>query len=342
MSFAYPLVLLLIIPMIILHFFIWKRPLPSLKVSSLKLFQNNTTKPKTPKSLVVFILYFIVSVMIIVALARPRVGKSNKIIKGKGIDIMLAIDLSGSMKAMDVSENIRSESQLERAIASGKIKNRLEVAKDEITKFIKNRPNDRIGLIAFAPLPYVACPPTLDHSWLFANLKTLQPGIIGDATGIAGPIASAVKRLKDSKLKRKVLVLFTDGANTVDAKISPIQAAQIAKDFDVIIYCVGIGSKNAYAKQQSFFGTSFSPVSKSFDEKLLKDISKITKGKYYKAKDAKTLQQAMESINKLEKTVMKQPKFLEYTEYTPTLLKYIISLLIITFILEHTLFIRIP
>ena len=144
------------------------------------------------------------------------------------------------------------------------------MAKEEIIKFIEKRPNDRIGLVGFANLPYSACPPTLDHGWLIQNMNRLEPGVIGDKTGIAGPIASAVQRLKNSDSKRRVIVLFTDGSNNVDARVSPRQAAKLAKEFNIIIYTVGIGSNRAYALQRGFFGTQFTEVQGEFDEKLLK------------------------------------------------------------------------
>jgi Ca-activated chloride channel family protein len=255
---------------------------------------------------------------------------------------MLAIDLSGSMQAMDVPRKITTPEQLQSAFESGEIKNRLEIAKDEIRRFIKKRPNDRIGLIGFAKLPYNICPPTLDHAWLLAHLDRLQPGIIGDSTGIAGPIASAVHRLEKSDSKRRVLVLFTDGRNNVNARISPRQAAKLAKAMNVIIYTVGIGSDNAYVLQNSYAGPQIFPIRGEFDEPLLNDIAKFSEGKYYKAFDSEGLAKVMDEINKLEKTSVEQPKFVDYKEFAPVLAAFALVLFLLGFVTENTFFLSIP
>jgi Ca-activated chloride channel family protein len=246
------------------------------------------------------------------------------------------------MRALDIPRDMKTEQQLSEALKDGKIKTRIEVAKDEIKKFIEKRPNDRIGLIGFAQLPYNICPPTLDHGWLIDNLKRLKPGIIGQATEIAGPIASGVQRLDKSDSKRRVLVLFTDGANTVNARISPRQAAKLGEACDVVIYTVGIGSENALILDNSMFGSSYVPAGGTFDEALLKDISKISGGKYYHAYDAKGLAEAMADINKIEKTTVEQPKYIDYKEFAPTLAAFVLILLLLGFFLENTVFLSIP
>jgi Ca-activated chloride channel family protein len=235
-------------------------------------------------------------------LARPRHGLEEIRHRAEGIDIMLAIDLSGSMSAYDIPKNVSTQGELEALMKSGALKNRIAIAKAEIRKFIEARPNDRIGLIGFGPLPYAACPPTLDHAWLLAHLDSLDAGIIGDGTGIAGPIASATQRLKASEAKRRIVVLFTDGSNNVNAKVTPRQAAKLASSFDVIVYTVGIGSPNAAVLRDGFFGRQFVQLQDEFDEPLLRDISSTTGGRYYKASDAEGMAQAMSEIDKLEKT----------------------------------------
>ena len=276
------------------------------------------------------------------ALARPRVGSEKIVFRAKGIDIILAIDLSGSMRALDIPRNVSTQEQLSTELKEGKIKNRLEVAKEEIQKFIKKRPNDRIGLIGFAQLPYNICPPTLDHGWLIDNLSRLKPGIIGQATGIAGPIASGVHRLDKSDSKRRVLVLFTDGTNTANSRITPRQAAKLAKACDVVVYTVGIGSNNALIADNSMFGNSYVPAGGSFDEPLLKDIAKISDGKYYHAYDAQGMAEAMADINKIEKTTVEQPKYIDYKEFAPTLAGFVLILLLMGFFIENTMFLTIP
>jgi Ca-activated chloride channel family protein len=170
----------------------------------------------------------------------------------------------------------------------------------------------------------------------------LKPGIIGDATGIAGPIASAVHRLKDADSKRRVLVLFTDGSNNVNAKISPRQAAKLANQFGVVIYTVGIGSSQAYVLQKTMFGEQFVPIPGQFDEPLLKDIAKLSEGKYYRAADSEGMAKVMDEINKMEKTTKEQPRIIDYRELAPYFITAAIVLVLLAFALENTILLRIP
>ncbi len=342
MSFAYPWLLLLFIPFALLLYYLWRRPLPTLRIPSLKPFAAARGSRKSLPLLLPFMLYAIAAALLILAVARPRHGDEKVVMRAQGIDIMLAIDLSGSMETIDVPNGITTERQLVDAIKAGKAKNRLEVAKDEIGKFIERRPNDRVGLVGFAELPYNVCPPTLDHGFLISNMERLKPGIIGDKTGIAGPVASAVQRLKNSDAKRRVIVLFTDGSNNVDARISPLQAARLAHDYDIIVYTVGIGSERGVVMQRGFMGTQFVPVQGEFDEELLKEMAKSADGKYYRAFDAEGLGKVMEEIDKLEKTSVEQPKYIEYSEYGPKLVAAALVLLLLAFALENTVYLRVP
>ena len=343
MTFAYPWLLFLYIPLVLIIWYLWSRKaMPALRISSTKPFIKAKQKSNARASHLPLLFYITASAILVFALARPRVGSEKIIFRAKGIDIILAIDLSGSMRAIDIPRNIKTEKQLSKELKSAKIKNRIEVAKEEIKKFIKKRPNDRIGLIGFAQLPYNICPPTLDHGWLIDNLKRLKPGIIGQSTGIAGPIASGVQRLDKSDSKRRVLVLFTDGANTVNARITPRQAAKLGNACDVVIYTVGIGSNNALVEDNSMFGRSYVQAGGTFDAPLLKDIAKISDGKYYHAFDAKGLEEAMMDINKIEKTTVEQPKYVDYKEFAPTLAVFVLILLLLGFLLENTICLSIP
>jgi Ca-activated chloride channel family protein len=166
--------------------------------------------------------------------------------------------------------------------------------------------------------------------------------MIGDNTGIAGPIASAVQRLKNSDAKRKVMVLFTDGSNNVDARLTPLQTAKLASEFKVVIYTVGIGSSRSFVRQKSVFGERFLAVEDEFDEALLKELAKLTEGRYYAASDAEGLRKAMEEIDKLEKTTVDQPRYVEYREWAPHIAWLALLLLVAGFVGEHTLFLKIP
>jgi Ca-activated chloride channel family protein len=196
--------------------------------------------------------------------------------------------------------------------------------------------------VAFAPLPYLAAPPTLDHAWTLAHLKRLEPGDIGDATGIAGPIASATSRLKDSTAKRKVIVLFTDGKNNVEARITPLQAAKIANDNKITIHTVGIGGENSFVIVDGLFGKQLQQISHEFDEKLLRDIASATGGKYFAAKDAQGLEQTMHEIDKLEKTSFEAPKFIDYRELAFPLLSIALFSALLSTIFSHTILLKLP
>ncbi|MEM4248615.1 MAG: VWA domain-containing protein [Candidatus Nanoarchaeia archaeon] len=343
-EFKYPFFLLLLLPIAGLIILSIKRKKPSVSIPSLRPFiRASAGSGFNLFSEIPFILFCASLVLLTIALARPRKGIEEIKQRTEGIDIIIAIDLSGSMQAIDIPEKYKSERQLANAINDGTLKNRLDTAKEEIKKFIEKRPNDRIGLIAFAPLPYSVCPPTLDHAWLFAHIDRLEPGMIGDSTGIAGPIASAVNRLKDSEAKRKIIVMFTDGMNNVNAKITPMQAAKLAKQYGIRIYTVGIGSPNAIIKQKDFFGrTAYVPVQFEFDEKLLKDMASETGGQYYTARDAEGLEKTMNEINKLEKTTMEQPRSVDYKELAFPLVYAGLALLLAGIVLGNTLILKIP
>jgi len=340
--FAYPWVLLLYIPFVALVIYAWRKPLPAVRVSTAKPFLSASGGSRPSSFRLPFMIFTIALALLIFALARPRQGSERVVIKAKGIDIMVAIDLSGSMASYDIPPGVTTENELYELIKSGKVKNRLETAKQEITKFIAKRPNDRIGLVGFAEMAYNICPPTLDHAWLVANMDRLTPGIIGDRTNIASPIASAVSRLEKSDAKRRVMVLFTDGSNNIDDRITPRQAAKIAKNSNIVIYTVGIGSNNSCMMQETLGGLALVPVKGDFDEKLLKDIADYSDGKYYKAYDAQGLENVMNEINSMEKTVVEQPKYVDYKEFAPMIMGMALALLLFGFLLEKTVMLRVP
>jgi Ca-activated chloride channel homolog len=339
--FESPWYLLLIIPLVFLIILSIVRKKPALTIPWMKPFLRNKKKKGFNRTYIPLVIYSLASLLLILALSRPQKGIEELIQRSKGIDIILALDLSGSMKAIDISKNMSSQ-QVRNGLQTGKLKERISYAKDAIKRFIKKRPNDRIGLIVFAPKAYVACPPTLDHSLLLSELSSVNAGIVGDSTNIAAPIATAVSRLKDASSKRRVLVLFTDGSNNVNDRINPMQAAKLAKMYHIIIYTVGIGTPNAFVLQNSIYGAQFIPIYGQFDKKLLVNIAKETGGKYYKAADAKGLKSVLNKINKLEKTTMEQPKFIDYSEIAPILLGIALALFIFGFVLENTIFIRLP
>ncbi len=343
-AFMYPWLLLLAVPVLLAALFAWKRKQPSVRVPSLNAAKAASGTPRrfNWKRAVPFLCYTAAMLLLVVALARPREGLEQIRRRAEGIDIIIALDLSGSMSAVDVPKNMTTMSQVRSALDKGTLKNRIQTAKAEIAKFIQERPNDRIGLIAFAPLPYMACPPTLDHAWLIANLDNLDAGMIGDKTNIAGPIASAVQRLKDSDARRKIIVLFTDGSNNVEAKLTPLQAAKMATTFDITVYTVGIGSQVSVAPIETFAGRSYQQIQSDFDEKLLQQIAADSGGRYYKAEDSDSMAAAMKEIDSLEKTSFEQQTLINWRELAPSFIAASLILLLLAFLLESTVFKRIP
>lgn len=336
--FAYPWMLMLLIPAAALMvYYLFFKPQPGVILPALG---NENASPRCSyrwaTAPAAGILTALALLLLVIALARPRLGDEKLIMRNKGIDMIMVLDLSGSMAALDVPGNINSEQALERALKSGMIKTRLDSAKSELAKFIKGRPNDRIGLIGFAEFGYNLSPPTLDHDWLIAALAPLQPGIIGDATGIASPVASAIRRLDKSAAPRRVMVLFTDGKNNVAHRLTPRAVAELAKEKNIIIYTVGIGGNNAYMLQEGFFGSRYVRYPGEFDEKLLQDMANITNGKYFRAEDANAMNEVMNEINQLEKTNFEQPRYIEYREFAPWLAGTAFILLMLALLSKNT------
>ena len=345
-SFAYPwaLAALILVPLLYLYERFVKKP-PSVVVPSTRPFKSPLEKrgrfagrPAT----FAFGCFLAAFALLIVALARPRLGDEKVVIRAKGIDIILALDMSGSMQAFDVPAKYTDGRALYRAIRAGEVKNRLDAAKTEIRRFIEKRPNDRIGLLGFSDLAYSFAPPTLDHNWLLTRLETLTPGMIGTETGIASPIGSAVSRLKDSDSPRRVLVLFTDGANTAPTRVSPEEAAKLAREFNIIVHTVGIGSGNAYVLLDTPFGRRFQRYDDQFDEALLKKIADTTGGTYFNAAGTDGMKEVMARINELEKTTFEQPRYIEYREYAPTIALVALAALLLGLDVETTFQLRLP
>ena len=344
MKLEYPWLLLLFIPYAAILFMGWTLRAPSIRVPCLAPFRRAAGGARRVnwRKLIPFVLFAIGGAAMIVAVAQPREGIEEIRSKADGIDIMIAVDLSPSMSAIDAPSTV-SDAQVATLIQRGSLKNRIDTAKIEIARFIEERPNDRIGLIAFASLPYVMCPPTLDHAFLLANLERLSVGQIGDGTGIASPIASAVKRLKDSEAKSRILVLFTDGSNTVNGQITPRDAGKLADTFDITIYTVGIGSSLARIPVSTLFGgVGFQTYPNEFDETLLKELADMTGGRYYRAADAKGMAQAMNEINKLEKTSVEQPVVVNWRELYPWFCWLALGSVLLGLFFRQTLCLRLP
>lgn len=316
--------LFLLIPFVI-AWYIWKRNKQSatLKISSIKGFQ--TTSSWLPKlKPVLFVLRLLTLSLVITALARPRtVDISNKTKTTRGIDIVMAIDVSGSMLARDLKPN------------------RLESLKKVAADFVKDRPNDRFGIVVYAAESYTKTPVTSDKEIIINAIKSIEyDNVIQDGTGIGMGLATAVNRLKDSQAKSKVIILLTDGVNNAGF-IEPETAADIAKEYGLKVYTIGIGTNGnaespyAYASNGKLL-YQMMPV--EIDEQLMKSIALKTDGKYFRATSNSKLQEIYKEINKLETTEIEEQKFYNYDEKFRPLILLAGLLFLIEILLRQTLF----
>lgn len=316
--------LLLLIPLAIAWLF-YKRneQTATLKISSVNGFKNT-------KSLLVqlkpylFVLRLLALTSLIIALARPRtVNVSSETKTTKGVDIVMAIDLSSSMLAKDLKPN------------------RMEALKEVATKFVENRPNDRIGIVVYAGEAYTKTPVTSDKAIVEEAIKDIKfDNVIQDGTAIGMGLSTAVNRLKDSKAKSRVIILLTDGVNN-SGFIEPETASQIAKEYGIKVYTVGIGSNGmaefpyAVAPNGSFI---YKMMKVEIDEQLMKNIANTTNGKYFRASSNSKLESIYNEINKLEKTEIEELKYYDYDEKFRVFVWFAGLLLLIEIILRNTIF----
>lgn len=268
---------------------------------------------------------------LIIALARPQLGRTITRTEASGVDIMLAIDVSRSMLAEDFS------------IGNSRV-NRLEAVKKVTERFIRERPNDRIGIVAFAGRPYLVSPLTLDHDWLIRNLARLRTGLVEDGTAIGSAIASAANRLKDKEAKTKLIVLLSDGDNNA-GRVTPLTAAEAAKALDIRIYTIGAGTQGGpvpFPFQDQFGNTVYRNVEMQFNEATLKKIADMTNGKYFQATDTASLVRTFSEIDKMEKTKVDVQKISQYNDLFPWFLIAGFVLLGAEVLLSQTVWKRLP
>jgi Ca-activated chloride channel homolog len=279
----------------------------------------------------VWLLPLLAATLMIVGLARPQRAHSRTEVTANGIDIVLALDVSGSMQALDF-------------LIEGHRVNRIEVVKSVVSKFIEERPNDRIGLIAFAAAPYLVSPLTLDHDWLQQNLERVSTAVgDDDGTAIGSAIAASVNRLRTTNAKSKVVILLTDGMNNT-GKISPVAAAEAAKALGVKIYTIGVGVRGmAPIPMRDQAGNTRLIMDKvDVDEKTLQTVAGDTGGTFYRATDTDSLQKIYGQINRLEKTAQTVQKFEHYEELYSWALIPSVAFLGFGLALQHTRFRRLP
>ncbi|MEE8368714.1 MAG: VWA domain-containing protein [Thermoanaerobaculia bacterium] len=270
--------------------------------------------------------------LLMIAMARPQTGRKQTQIRTEGIDIVLVLDTSGSMQALDLD----SDRAIERR------RNRLQVAQAVMGEFIEKRENDQIGLVVFGSEAFTQCPLTLDHGIVSTFLAGIDIGIAGDATAIGSAIGTAVKRLRNSEAKSKVIILLTDGRNNAGS-LSPRKAAEIAKTFGVKIYAIGAGTRGkAPFLVDSFFGKQVVYQAVEIDESTLREVATSTDGAYFRAEDKEALAAIYDEIDQLEKTEVTTHTYMEYHERFRNFVTPALGLLLLEIVLLGTRFRKLP
>ena len=327
MEFKHPLffLLFLIIPLV-LYFFKRKRLPVTFVFSNANFMKSFPHSWRVSASRIPSLLRVLIFSLFVFALARPQVINREREHETKGVDIILSMDISGSMLAEDF-----------------KPENRLVVAKQEAKKFIQSRENDRIGLVVFSRDAFTQCPLTLDYEILIALLDQIQIGMIPDGTAIGMGIATAVNRLRESDSKSKVIILITDGENNA-GKIDPITAAELARTFKIKIYTVGVGRGGLvpFPVNDPLFGKRYVQAKVEVDEFSLKRIADITGGLFFRARDPKALSEIYAKINQLETTEVKVHEYQSYDEIFYIFLIPAVLLLVLEITLRNTVLLKIP
>ncbi len=321
-SFQYPylLLLLLVIPLLILYRIYFDKQINArMLYSDTSQFKGARKTLRLRLRLLPDILRYLAVAVLIVAIARPQTHFSKDEKSIEGIDIVFALDVSTSMLAEDFKPN------------------RLESAKSVIERFIDARTSDNMGIVVFAGEAYTKCPSTIDHNILLQLLSATESGEIDDGTAIGDGLATAINRIKDSKSKSKVIILVTDGVNNMGA-IDPLTAANIAKEYGIRVYTIGIG-KMGYAPYpyQTPFGKQYQNVEVKIDEPLLKEVAKATGGKYFRSTENSSLKAIFEEIDTMEKSKIDVSFYREYTDVGQRLILVVVALLVAEVLLRKTI-----
>lgn len=310
MSFASPgylFLLLFLIPVVGWYIYELRKADASVQMSSATTLKRSARSWRVYLLHVPFVLRVAAITLLSIALARPQLTNRWSSESTEGIDIMMALDISGTMQAEDLKPN------------------RLEAAKQVASDFVIARPNDQIGLVVFAGESFTQCPLTTDHAVLVNLFKSVKFGMIEDGTAIGLGLANAVNRMKDSPTKSKVVILLTDGSNN-RGDIDPITAAEIAKTFGIRVYAIGVGSHGqARVPVQTPVGVQYITMDSEFDETTLQNIASITGGQYFRATDNNSLKQIYEQIDQLEKTKL---RVREYAKHTDTFAPFLVAALL--------------
>jgi Ca-activated chloride channel homolog len=340
LTFAYPWLLLLLLAIPLLAYFRGRiGPAAALTFSSTSALRVLGRTSATRAGRFLHALFLLSLALFAIAMARPQLGTSLTQVEASGIDIMLVLDVSQSMLTKDFS-------------VGGDQATRVDAIREVTRQFIEARPNDRIGIIAFAGHPYVISPMTLDHDWLLQNLERVRTGIVEDGTAIGSAIASAANRLKDKASKSRVIVLLTDGENNA-GKIPPTTAAEAVRALKIRFYAIGAGI-NGIAPAPVFNPRTGKPFTDmlgnimyenqrvEFNEEGLKEVAKIADGQFFRATDTKSLEQIFRDIDKLEKTTVAVKKYQQYRDLFPACIMAGCSLFVAQILLSQTIWKKLP
>ncbi|MBL7686043.1 MAG: VWA domain-containing protein [Deltaproteobacteria bacterium] len=298
--FASPLFLLGLLLIPLLYWIEKTRKKGFVFYSAFSLFHTSQNQKKSFLWVPLFLRLLTIT-LVMIALARPQLANMKTEVMSEGVDIMLTLDTSGSMQALDFK-------------IGGQEVDRLTVVKQVVADFIKHRVSDRIGMVVFGEMAYTQVPQTLDYDVLLSFLNQLQIGAAGDGTAIGDALALSVKRLKDLPSKSKIIILLTDGRSNA-GKITAEKAAEIAATYGIKVYTIGVGTRGLVPfPEQTFFGTRQIMVKLDIDEETLEKIAQTTGGKFFQASDTEGLQQIYQTIDKLEKSQAKVKYFQEYHE----------------------------
>jgi Ca-activated chloride channel family protein len=303
---------------------------PAFLYSSVQLVKGITSLNQTNRGKILLRMRWLALTILIVALARPQLPLGDSPIRASGIDIVVALDLSGSMAAEDFTLH-------------GKDVNRLTIEKDVLEQFVERRSNDRIGLVAFAGQAFIAAPLTLDHDFLLQNLKRLDLNTIPDGTAIGSGLSAALNRLRETKSKSKIVILMTDGVNNA-GKVMPLTAAEAAQTLGIKVYTIGVGTRGVarVPGRDAFGNIRYFQQKVDIDEETLTEMAKRTGGKYYRADNTDAMRKIYEEIDKFERTEMEVKKFQRYKEIFKWFVLAGLSLLGLEVILANTVWRRLP
>lgn len=316
---------LLILPILVVwYWFRNKKSYPTLQVSSLKMYEDIPLSFKVWFSHILFVLRLLTFSLLIIAIARPQSVSSRQNIHIEGIDIVMALDVSGSMLARDFKPD------------------RLEAAKEVAKEFIAKRPNDRVGLVIFSGEAFTQVPLTTDHAMIANLFREVKSGMIEDGTAIGDGLATAISRLQDSEAISKVIILLTDGVNNAGS-VDPLSAAEISKMFGIRVYTIGVGSRG-YAPYpvQTIYGTQMQQMEVQIDEELLQQIAQQTNGRYFRAENNNKLREIYNEIDKLEKSKIDVQEFKRKHEMFLPFALFAVASFIIEMLLRYLYFRKLP